>query len=274
MSYIKVDDAIQLVISKGQGALLAKIDIRSAFRLIPVHPADRHFLCMLWGDQIFVDTCLPFGLRSAPKPFNIDLLEWIAKEYGVLHYLDDFLTVGAPDSQECHQNLDRLIQLCEAIEKVGGPASSLAFLGILLDTLRMEARLPEEKLKKIQDKVRAWLLKKNATKRLVGLLQHAAKVVRPGRSFVRRMFMVAAKVKRLDDFTRLNNFRSDLLWWHTFLAEWNGVSFLHHTLEGSVSDVIIQTDASGSWGCGAFFNGKWLQWKWPSTWEPMAKELA
>ena len=38
----------------------------------------------------------------------------------------------------------------------------------------------------------------------------------------------------------------------------------------------IQTDASGTWGCGAYFQGRWLQWQWPQEWLPstiMAKEL-
>ena len=63
---------------------------------------------------------------------------------------------------------------------------------------------------------------------LVGLLQHAAKVVRPSCTFVSRMYSVAAKVQKLDFYTRLNKgFRSDLYWWRTFLSEWNGVSLLH-----------------------------------------------
>ena len=289
MTYIKVDDAINQILRKGRGSLLAKIDVRSAFRLVPVHPADRHLLAMRWRDHIYIDTCLPFGLRSAPKLFNIlaDLLEWIAKNRGVtclLHYLDDFLTVGAPLSQECRFNLDILISLCEmlgvplALEKITGPVTALDFLGILLDTLRMEARLPKEKLERVKLAVKEWLSKKNATKReilsLLGLLQHAAKVVRPGRTFVRRMYCVAGKVKELDFYTRLNReFRSDLRWWHIFLSDWNGVSFLRSPCS---EDVVIQTDASGSWGCAAFCENKWLQWQWPSDWVPvpiMAKEL-
>ena len=76
MRYITVDDAI---IQLGPGALLAKIDVRNAFRLLPIHPADRHLLAMEWEGKLYIDTCLPFGLRSAPKPFNIlaDFLEWI-----------------------------------------------------------------------------------------------------------------------------------------------------------------------------------------------------
>ena len=60
-----------------------KLDIKSAYRNIPIHPEDRHLLGMQWRDKVFIDTCLLFGLRSAPKIFNTtaDPLEWIvAKE--------------------------------------------------------------------------------------------------------------------------------------------------------------------------------------------------
>ena len=101
LSYITIDTAIQQILSFGPGTLLAKIDIKSAFRLLPVHPADRHLLAMQWNKQIYIDMCLPFGLRSAPKLFNIlaDLLSWIVEQKGVspvLHYLDDFLIMTPP----------------------------------------------------------------------------------------------------------------------------------------------------------------------------------
>ena len=38
----------------------------------------------------------------------------------------------------------------------------------------------------------------------------------------------------------------------------------------------IYKDVSGSWGCGAFMSGQWLQWEWPGEWVLqgiMAKEL-
>ena len=40
--YIKVDDVVQHVLSQDKGSLLAKIDIESAFRNVPIHPHDRH----------------------------------------------------------------------------------------------------------------------------------------------------------------------------------------------------------------------------------------
>ena len=53
----------------GPGAKMAKLDIRSAYRIVPVHPQDRHLLGMMWDGKVYVDAALPFGLRSAPKIF-------------------------------------------------------------------------------------------------------------------------------------------------------------------------------------------------------------
>ena len=291
MSYITTDNAISRILALGRGTLLAKIDVKSAFRLIPVHPSDRHLVAMEWKDNIYIDTCLPFGLRSAPK-LNImaDLLAWILEQQGVsilMHYIDDFLTMGCPMSPECQLNLDILIQVCSllniplAIQKVEGPTPCLDFLGIILDATHMEARLPVDKLTRIYHTVANWLDKRNATKReilsLVGLLQHAAKVVHSGQMFVRRIYNVAAKVQEMDHYTPLSkDFHSDLYWWHTFVTSWNGISFLQAAHGDPTPQVTIQIDALGTLGCRAFCKGRWLQWQWPEEWFPipiMAKEM-
>jgi len=43
-----VDNVIQEILQLGQGAHVAKVDIKSAFHLLPVHPADRHLLALQW----------------------------------------------------------------------------------------------------------------------------------------------------------------------------------------------------------------------------------
>lgn len=40
LSYTKVDEIVDSILRLGRGSLLAKIDVRSAFRIIPIHPAD------------------------------------------------------------------------------------------------------------------------------------------------------------------------------------------------------------------------------------------
>ena len=51
----------------------------------------------------------------------------------------------------------------------------------------------------------------------------------------------------------------NLAWWHTFLFTWNGLT--HST----PAHLVIQTDASSTWGCRAIFNKSWFQWQWPSN---------
>ena len=112
-SYVSVDDAARLIVQAGRGALLAKVDIKSAYRFVPVHPEDRLLLGMAWEGEVFINTVLPFGLHSAPKIFTAlaNALEWVVRQAfveEVMHYLDDFLIVGAPDSDQCMVDLQRL----------------------------------------------------------------------------------------------------------------------------------------------------------------------
>ena len=103
----------------GQGTQLAKFDIKSAYRLIPV-PADDRPLLGMRREKTNIDLALPFGLRSAPKVFNAvaDAMQWIFEQHGVkpmLHYLDDFLVIGAPITRECKQALETALGLCRRL---------------------------------------------------------------------------------------------------------------------------------------------------------------
>ena len=107
MKYIKVDDAIHHIMKLGRGTLLAKTDVESAYRLLPIHQEDRPLLGVKWPDKFFMDLALLFGLHSAPRIFSgvADAVQWIVQHQhqvsDLLHYLDDFLTLGPPDSPIC-----------------------------------------------------------------------------------------------------------------------------------------------------------------------------
>ena len=85
LQYVHMDHVVGKLIELGPGAKMAKLDVRSAYRIVPVHPQDRHLLGMMWDGKLYVDAALPFGLRSAPKIFTAlaDAIEWIAKSPGV-----------------------------------------------------------------------------------------------------------------------------------------------------------------------------------------------
>ena len=154
---------------------MAKIDIQSAFRLLPIHLTDCHLLAISWKQRLYIDTYLPFGLRSAPKLFELlaNLLSWIILKQGassLLHYLDNFLTIGPPISDICKQSLKIITRTCEelgvplALENVEGPDISLLFLAIILNSSKMEAHLPPDELMHIQQELTSWQSKKKVQK--------------------------------------------------------------------------------------------------------------
>lgn len=93
-------------------------------------------------------------------------------------------------------------------------------LGIEIDMQALKLCLPRDKLTRVQTMVCEWLGKKAARRRKrrklespLGLLQHAAKVVRPGRRFVKRMIQAMSTAKKRDHFVQLGaDVRSDLAW--------------------------------------------------------------
>ena len=277
LNYVSIEDALREVSRLGAGALLAKIDIRKAYRNIPVHPVDRLLLGMTWEGSLFIDATLPFGLRSAPKIFSAvaDAAEWMVRDEGVtsiMHYLDDFLLVGPPGSDTCQKSMDCLLRVFEDVglpiapSKLEGPTTKLTFLGIEVDTVTMTIRLPAGKLAALQEMIRSWLVRKSCTRRelesLVGSLSHACCVVRPGKTFLRRLFELLSIARHAHNFLRLNaTCRSDLFWWYSYLGPLNHASFFR-TIPSRVHRYSFASDASGSIGCGAIWASSWFQFKW------------
>ena len=58
-----IDDALQLIHDAGRGCHLVKMDVKSAYRQLPVHPNDWHLFGFICEDLLFIDTYLPFGCR-------------------------------------------------------------------------------------------------------------------------------------------------------------------------------------------------------------------
>ena len=257
--------------------MMAKMDIRQAYRNIPIHPSDRVLLGMQWRGATYVDATLPFGLRSAPIIFSAlaDALQWIMERMGVqwvAHYIDDFITIGDPDSFECKENAVIMHSACDRVglpvepEKDEGPTTTLSFIGIELDSIALEIRLPRDKLQRLRETLGSWREKKSCKKRellsLIGLLSHACKVVRAGRSFLRRLIDLSTIPKHLDHFVRLNaESRSDIEWWVQYCESWNGIQMMHAGNSGTPV-ATVTSDASGSWGCGAYSGSSWFMLKW------------
>ena len=175
-----------------------------------------------------------------------------------LHYLDNFLFLGHPNSPVCSQALSSTLQIYNELgvqideEKMGGPVTVLSFLhvGIMIDTELRQLCLPQDKLRNLTALCNKWMPCQSSTglsrctpsctstKRkllsLIGLLNLAAIVVRPGRTFLRRLIF------HLDHHVTLQ--AQARAWWYTFIHSWNGNSMMppeqiSHT---------VYTDASAS----------------------------
>ncbi len=107
------------------------------------------------------------GCSSSCKTFETfsTAIEWIARQKleidDLLHLLNDFLFVS-PTYNQCQYNLERFISLCHQIgvpiatDKAFRPSTILTFAGIEQDSIRSEARSPQEKVTKCVELITAF----------------------------------------------------------------------------------------------------------------------
>ena len=261
VQYSTIDDAIAYIKAVGRGAFLAKTDIKSAFRIIPVHPSQYHLLGMRWKGEYFYDTTLPMGCSISCAIFEAfsSAIEWIAKNKldipYMTHVLDDFLIV-APSYKESDDQLKRFLSFCDecgipmAPEKTEGPERSLPFLGITLDVPHFLAKLPDDKLRTCHGLIQRAVAQRNITQKslqsILGHLNFACRVVVPGRAFLRRIYALTHKALRPYHHIKMTKAtKADFNLWSTFLRNYNGRTFFR--LDAVHTDEALQlyTDSSG-----------------------------
>jgi hypothetical protein len=280
------DKAIAYIARNGQGVTLSKIDIKSAFRICPVHPCDRHLLGLEWDGKIYFDKTLAMGLASSCKIFEriSSALKWIAlknisKVY-IAKILDDFLLIT-----ECnHPCPDTAFALLKAIfkylgvplaeEKCVAPCKKLVYLGLEIDVNNMCIQLPIDKVNKCVQLIEALEQRKKCRLKdiqaVCGLLQFACRAVVPGRAFLRRLYDATRGVSNPNYFLRITAaMREDLAVWRIFLSDYNGRSMFLNQMLNAPEHVIV-TDASKTIGFGAICGDAWLKGTWPLTWKSHA----
>lgn len=152
--YESIDRVVKLLKVQSDMAVL---DISEAYRAVPLHPSEWQYFGMKWKGQYFVDTQLPFGVRSAPAIFTRigRAIKLMMKRRGfpdIVIYLDDFLIVES-SAELCQECLDTLIQLLQSLgftpnaKKLQGPSKRVIFLPVEIDSNLMQLRLSNEKIK-------------------------------------------------------------------------------------------------------------------------------
>ena len=281
--YITIDIITQRIQQfNTTGVKMCKLDLEDAYKHIPIKPEDRPLLGTTWKyidengnsiKQYFVDTVLPFGLKSSAKLFNkyADGLEYIMKQNGVSnveHYLDDYFSCGHPTSMECEANLAIMTYTCKCLgfsvqpRKLVYATTVMEYLGIEINTDIMELRISDVRLKEVLIELNKWRYKDSCTKRellsLIGKLSFVSRVVRSGRTFVRRLIDLSKTARHLHYKIRLDECaRDDIRWWIAYLPTWNGVSVFYDQEWTSNIDIALWTDSS-DWGYGAYHHNSWI----------------
>lgn len=250
----------------------AKVDLKSAYRSVAIHPEDYKMTGLKWKFQgsdsavYMFDTRLPFGSRRGPSIFHrlSQAVKRCMRRKGfsdVVVYIDDFLIV-APTYERCYEALLTLIRLLRRLgfaiswPKVVGPTQRITFLGVEIDTVSSTLSLGVEKLAKLQQQLSFFYKRKRASKlqlqSLAGLLNWACNAIRGGKFFLRHVLDSIANLQHARHKTLLSSgFKRDVLWWLTYLQRFNGVVYFDEQAKEHV-----HVDAC-TVAAGAFWQGQW-----------------
>ena len=279
VNYTMFDQAVEMVASQGVGAYMAKVDLKSAFRQIPIHPLDHPLLCMYVQKYYFVDQCLPFGLASSCKIFEAfsSAFEWIIRQnitsLQILHYLDDFFSCKATKIA-CNYQVQVVHRVAQQLgipiadDKTVWATTALTFLGLGVDSVNQRIYIPPVKLQRLLEKLAMIINGKNPTARVIsslaGSLSFYCRAVPPGRPFIRRLYGAIAGMPLYHHVTMTGQMRRDLKVWWAFLSVTEVSSSKHFmSFDPAPSQVSgLSTDALSEVGFGCYFRGAWCQARW------------
>lgn len=284
VSYTSFDAAIQMIQELGRNCKLFKMDIKNAFRLLPISPSDYNLLGIHFNKNFYFDKALPFGAAISCQTFEkfASFLEFVVTRKltsgRLIHYLDDFL--GGDRSIEACSTVMAIFNntMCQlgvplALEKTEGPTEVLVFLGLELDSVKMEVRIPLAKIEELVSKIKEMLSKSKAKVKdiqsLIGSLNFCCRAIPPGRPFCRRLIDAICGLTIPYYHVRISlEMRLDLHMWLCFFSEYNGISMFNDRFWSSNADVELFTDSAGGKGkgFGVYFKGHWCQGRWPEEW--------
>lgn len=274
VSYEDFDHVADLINRAGKAALVAKVDIQSAFRILPIHPSCIHLFGFRFQDAFYVDKCLPMGCSYSCalfEQFSTTLQQVLLSRYRFIsmsHILDDFIFIAPEGSPLCQQQLQCFLQIASytgipiKTSKTVHPTTCLPVHGIEVDTTQGIARLPPEKLHNLMQLLCVFRKKRSVPllkwQSLIGHLSFTSRVVRPGRPYIRKL------IDRIKGFTNPRHYikvtgeiRRDCAVWISFLQDYNGVSLLSPLRDISFNHIQFSTDAS-NWGFAAVMQDEWF----------------
>lgn len=295
VKYSSFDSVVNMIFQLGKKAELAKRDLKSAFRILPISPDD---FCLLGvkdnEGNYYIDKFLPMGCKISCSLFEkfSSFLDWLVKYLARMnsldHYLDDFIFAGEQNSNHCHKLVVTFSEACSQLgvpiaeEKSIGPCTKLVFLGLEIDSVNMLIRIPLHKVKELHDLIVKVINRHKVTLKefqsLVGKLSFFTQAIRSSRAFLRRCYDSMIGVKKPFHKIRITAaIKLDLLTWLTFLESFNGIAYIPSDTWLTSDCLELYTDSAGSnlLGCSCYYKQEWAFFPWPETWcsEELMKDI-
>ena len=178
--------------------------------------SSQYLLGFYFNGRYYYDKTLPMGLSYSCNLFEkfSSALHWIAiRNLGIndcVHMLHDFLFVAPAPMDILYVkflNFVKTLRIPMKDEKTCFPTTRITFLGIDLDSIAIETRLPVEKMVKMRELLSYFVGRRKATLKelqsLIGLLDFACSVVVPGRPFLRHIIDLTRDLKKPHHGVRL-----------------------------------------------------------------------
>ena len=286
VKYPHFEEAVKLCIHEGVNCSVAKSDMSSAFRHVPMRKDQWHLLVMKATHPVskktyyFVDKYLPFGSSISCAIFQSvsDAIAHIVQQKvkkANVNYLDDFLFAAAM-KWFCDQQVQRFLDVCKdinfpvALEKTFWGTGVLVFLGLLLDTQRQLVCIPPDKISKALTLIDQFLNNKKATvlqfQRLCGSLNFLCRCIVPGRAFLRRLYLIGNKDLKQHHHVKITKeHKLDLTTWKFFLTQpdifYRG--FIQPELKtAQMLDMFSDASRNFKLGFGAYCGPEWTYGQW------------
>ncbi len=256
LHYHDIDQAITLIKDAGRGAWLAKADITSAFKVMPIHPDFCHLFGIRWQEHFYFSVRLTFGCRSSPKIFDMlsEAICWIlSNNYDIpylVYLLDDFLIISPPDSIPFQS-----LEFPSPKIKPRVPALLSNFWVSTWIHKNSKLLYPKKKIDRMILVASTLAANPTCSKRellsILGHLNFAMRIIPQGRPFISHLLTFASSAHALEDQIALtDSCRNELSLWISFFKRWNGLSFFYNNLISSPVDIQLFTDAAPSIGYG------------------------
>ena len=247
----KIEDFKRFVLECGRGCFIWKRDLSRYYLQLPLDPREYPLVCFVWRNLMFFFCALMFGLRHAGLQGQkvttavtwvhrrLGLETEVQKPYNSLNYCDD---IGGCEStleraKEAFIALELLLVdlgLIESKSKAHPPSTSMPYLGILFDTVKMQMSIPPEKLAEVREEISLWVNKTSASKKLLqqllGKLFWVSRCVQFSRGFMGRLLSQLQSMHKLPDHKKEKLTAGSILdigWWDRYLRRFNGVEMLY-----------------------------------------------